>query len=195
MSGDFGVSMGADRRAQRRRTRLTGTLRLLAGAAALACATCLQGCTFGPGGVPDIEGRVIDELTREPVAGAEVFVSFRVSGPMMSPVHVASRWTTADAEGRFEIPSYSHRQFVLFAVTSDLPIFVVYHARYGRVNKEFGEALPFPGWRSVELPIRVNSVSLELAKQGDPGEYLCLGIDDKACRHIREVVYGESGRR
>jgi hypothetical protein len=141
---------------------------------------------------PEVAGRVIDYETREPVVGAEVFVSLweHTKGGLHGAIAILdTRWTTTDAEGRFRFAPFDTpvpEDMQRWTHLSELPVVTVIHPRYGR-SQTTGDITDFS---NIEWEAVVDQYTLEgLAR---PGGYhsVCTSLGRDGFYHCCKVFFG-----
>jgi hypothetical protein len=148
------------------------------------------------------QGRVFDRVTKQPIAGAEVFLNYQLQlNRPRGTRSVETRWTTTDAEGRFyfgpEIFDDVGTKTMLFPRH---PSAVVHHKDYELEVRNFSHSgFQFPG---VEMPIDMLAPKdddrelildpLRDYKSPQQIQSLCSGLSEPACEHACQWAYGLS---
>ena len=143
---------------------------------------------------PEIAGRVIDHETREPVAGAEVFVgryALTPGFPHDIPTFFATRWTTTDADGRFRLAAEetpvpkSLQRSKLFEEMG--PWITVIHPAYGRAQNagKIGDDYGNIEWEAV-----VDRRTFEALARRERSSVVCGRFDRAGYIHCCDVFYG-----
>lgn len=174
-----------------RRPLRTLAILLLAGVAGLY--TCVP--TMPIFAMPR-RGRVLDMKTKEPIAGALVFLTYTI---VAGGGTVETRWTMTDSEGRFSFgpklfPDIGERT----ALFPRRPDAVVHHKSYDPVVAGFDHSgYQLPGY---ENPIEMLSFdddqrNLRIDPRGlyqDPAKIqtLCAGLMEAACEQACQWAYG-----
>ena len=174
-------------------------LRLLAritvGLGFISC-LALVGCI----GIPrllrmhEIHGRVVDAGTGVAVAGAEVFVTYHIeSGTEWGGGPAVSRWTTTNAEGRFDFDEESDWVSVPWPgswLASESPGFSIYHRDYGMAQYDC-EGGPLsgprtPNWQDLTIYVRESPWK---KSDTDPSSSrgICWGLTTAGCNRLHRV--------
>lgn len=147
-------------------------------------------------------GRVFDRVTKQPIAGAEVFLDYSLQLTGLGGTRsVETRWTTTDSEGRFYFgPKIFDDVGTKTMLFPRYPSASVYHKEY----PEDGSGFDSSGhqWVGVELPIDMlapkdddrDLMGDPLIVYKDPQEIqsLCSGFTEPACEHACQWAYGLS---
>lgn len=154
----------------------------------------LSGCSVLPRWSPTLEGVVINELTGEPVAGAEVFAAYEVTRTVAWKTHSRLRdfhWTTTTSDGRFEIPGHLRESGLGWSSRwMKFPRFRVLHPELGFFRIGFSR-YSYPGNRELELKVRPSYESRSYFDSLEPSS-ICPGWDYEACMRMCEVAYGSA---
>jgi hypothetical protein len=142
----------------------------------------LVGCVPSPGPVrlAAVEGRLIDQESREPIAGAQIFQVYRGGGaPGTDPRAYYSRWTQTDARGRFVFVSEIAPSARMWLLKTYGPRYDFYHPEYGLVR----------GPTTDEAEVVLEG-SLDQAEQRrmDLQVFCSSTDDDPGSRRLREIA-------
>ena len=167
-------------------------LTVVAAAWALASSTA---CTLGPIYTHHVAGQIVDRKTRQPIAGAEVFMSYEVYDTLISGNYYADlRWTSTDQDGRFEFPGHWAFDFAgpFFATRSE-PDLRWTHPQYGIDAISHGghrERKPAYDWDKLELTMTRDELFINNVNSGGN---LCID-DSMDCYRACQVWFGDAER-
>lgn len=151
----------------------------------LALALLGSGCLPSPGPfvLGAIQGRVLDEDTGRPIAGAEVFEWHRGAGRGGSQPIYHARWTQSDEQGRFALPRACSPSPRMWLLRTYAPTYSFYHPDYGL---ERGPASVDP----EALVLRGSRRRAEI-RRGDLAPYCRGEHDDAGSRHLAAIACPE----
>lgn len=101
----------------------------------MSCARCYGSRKIE---VPRLAGQVLDKKTKKPIEGMVVYQSYVTHNRMLAGTHEAGRardfrWTTTDAEGRFEFPAHVVAEALKnYVDIKPKPSILLLHREYGR---------------------------------------------------------------
>lgn len=141
-----------------------------------------SGCLPSPGPfvLEAVTGRVIDEDSGAPIAGAEVIEWWRGAGASDVAPHYFARWASTGADGRFALPRRLSPSPRMWFLRTYGPSYSFYHPDYGlehgaRAQAEGGLALRGSTRRAAQR--RENLAPICRGERDDPG-----------ARHLREIA-------
>lgn len=149
----------------------------------------LTGCvpSLGPIRLAEIEGRLVDRESREPIAGAEIFQIYRGGGaPGADPRIYHSRWTRTDGEGRFFFASTLSPSARMWLLATYGPRYDFYHPAYGLVRG--------PSTDAARLTLQ-GSLDDASQRRMDLQVFCSSRADDAGSRHLREIACHERESR
>jgi hypothetical protein len=164
----------------------------------LAPLSMILGCSIGPFLAEPVSGRVLDKQTGAPVPDATVFNSYEYEtfgfgwegGGSSEPI--CGRWTTTDAAGKFFFYPHPCLHWAPLGLRYEGPYIEVLHPAYGTIPEMF----PYFEMEGSEIVFRIQPNPIEIERwhrDSTPGQRryeLCTALDEKACDHACEVVYG-----
>ena len=153
-----------------------------------ALCVALAGCVPSPGPfvLDAVEGRVVDEDSGAPIAGAEVIEWWRGAGTGGPAPHHHARWTRTGADGRFELP----RECApgrMWLLRSYGPSYSFYHPEYGLEHARLRETPDGALMSGSKHRARERLANL------DP---ICRGErDDPGARHLANIACPDDAPR
>ena len=162
--------------------------------AAVVLAFLVAGCTLGPVWSRRLEGRVIDERTGKPVAGAVVTASYRVLflGTHGSGGDLQVGSTMTDADGRFQLHGRFSFVFGPLAMTRPNPEVRAFHPEFGLGMACRGSHCPSD---RLDLEIRMedDDDTLDDLLVGNRPRGICDGAREETCQRLCQAAYADAG--
>jgi len=141
-------------------------------------------------------GRVFDKTTKQPIAGALVFLTYTT---VLGGKTVETRWTTTDAEGRFLFgPKVFDDVGTRTTLFTRWPEVVVFHKEYDSTVVGFGHSgYQIPGYENPVAMLAFDDDDRDLMVDprrtyNDPTQIqtLCSGFTEPACERACRWAYG-----
>jgi len=145
--------------------------------------------------VPRLAGQILDKRTGEPVVGMAVYQFYgtfnRTVGTHQGTGSRDFRWTTTDAEGRFEFSAHVVAEALRnYVEVGPVPAIVLVHRDYGRPFVDVPEDRS--QWESIVWRIEPESYSLEAMRStGSECSVPCSDLEGEAYEHCYELACGE----